>query len=123
MDFVPLLLMTALVKKVVDFIKYATSGDVNAMVTQIVAWATGIGLAFLAAQSDWADQIMVNNAPLSALNAWSLVLVGVNIASLAGFGWDAVKAFDDKNSAVVPDLLAHPTRNLNHEPVVGPPQT
>jgi hypothetical protein len=120
MDFVPLLLLTALVKKAVDFVKYATSGDINAVVTQIVAWAMGIGMAFLAANSDWADSVLVNGQPLSTLNGWSLALVGVNIASLAGFGWDTVKALDNKNSAVVPDLLAHPSAATRaaHQPVV-----
>lgn len=126
MEFVPLLLMASLVKKGVDFVKYATSGDVNALVTQIVAWVVGVGLAFLAANSDWAEDINVNGQALSALNGWSLVLVGVAIASLAGFGWDAIKAIDNSNSAVVPDLLAHPypaatNQPATHQPVVQPP--
>jgi hypothetical protein len=126
MEFVPLLLMVSIVKKVVDFVKYATSGDVNALVTQLVAWAVGIGLAFLAATSDWADNFDVNGQPVSTLNGWSLVFVGLAIASTAGFGWDAVKAIDGSNSAVVPNLLARPypataTPPVTHQPVVEPP--
>lgn len=121
MQFVPLLLMVSVVKKAVDFVKYVTSGDINALVTQLVAWAVGVGLAFLAANSDWAETFDVNGQPLSALNGWSLVLVGVAIASTAGFGWDTVKAIDDKNSAVVPDLLAHPSPSATHQPYVEPP--
>lgn len=109
MDFVPLLVMAALVKKAVDFVKYLTAGDVNAVATQLVAWAMGILLAFLAANSDWSESILVNGTALSALNGWSLVFVGVNIASLAGFGWDAIKAVDASNSAIVPDLMKPPT--------------
>jgi hypothetical protein len=118
MEFVPLLLMASIVKKGVDFVKYAISADVNAVVTQLVAWAVGIGLAFLAANSDWAEDINVNGQALALLNGWSLVLVGVAIASLAGFGWDAVKAIDSSNSAVVPDLLAHPAPDPRHDPTV-----
>lgn len=116
MEFVPLLVMTALVKKAVDFIKYVTSADVNAIVTQLVAWAVGIGLAFLAAKSDWANTIMVNGQPLAGFNNWSLVFAGLNIASLAGFGWDTLKALDGSNSAVVPTLLANPTVSAAHQP-------
>jgi hypothetical protein len=94
MEFVPLLLMVSIVKKVVDFVKYATSGDVNGQ-------------------------------PVSTLNGWSLVFVGLAIASTAGFGWDAVKAIDGSNSAVVPNLLARPypatTPPVTHQPVVEPP--
>lgn len=108
MEFVPLLVMTALVKKLVDFAKYGTSGDVNALVTQVVAWAAGVAAAFVTANSDWGDTIIVNGDPLALLNGWSLALMGVNIASLAGVGWDAIKAVDASNSAVVPTLLNHP---------------
>jgi len=117
MDFVPLLLMTALVKKVVDLVKYATSGDINAVVTQLVAWLVGIGVTFAAASSDWAENTLVNGQPLSTLNGWGIVLVGVNLASLAGFGWDTIKAIDGSNSAIVPDLLAHPGPKPEHQPV------
>lgn len=113
MEFIPLLVLSASVKKVVDFVKYGTSGDVNALVTQAVAWLTGIAAAFVAANSDWGDAVVVNGQTMASLNGWSLALVGVNIASLAGFGWDTVKALDNHNSAVVPDLLARPG-----EPVV-----
>lgn len=110
MEFVPLLVMVALVKKAVDFIKYVTSGDLNAIITQLVAWAVGIALAFIAANSDWADTIMINGEPLNSFNNWSLVFVGLNVASLAGFGWDTLKAIDGSNSAAVPNLL-HPLRS------------
>lgn len=105
MDFVPLLVMSALVKKLVDFVKYITANDWNAVVTQIVAWIAGIALAFVGADSDWAQNIIINGLPLSNLNNWSLVFVGVNVASLAGFGWDTLKAIDGSNSAAVPHLL------------------
>jgi hypothetical protein len=114
MDFVPLVVMVSLVKKVVDFVKYAVNGDVNAIVTQIVAWLVGIGSAFLAANSDWARSIMINGQPLSSLNAWSLVFVGVVLASVAGFGWDTVKAIDGTNSAQVPPLV--PDRHTPPQP-------
>lgn len=120
MEFVPLLVMTALVKKVVDFVKYGTSGDVNAVVTQLTAWAAGVAAAFLAANSDWGDSIMVNGDPLAFLNGWSLTLLGVNIASVAGFGWDTLKALDNSNSAAVPDLLDTPTRPAPARPVPAP---
>lgn len=122
-----MLLMASIIKKIVDFVKYLAAGDINAVVTQLVAWAVGVGLAFLAANSDWADTFEVNGQAASTLNGWSLVFVGIAIASAAGFGWDTVKAIDGSNSAVVPNLLArsYPPATTNppvtHQPVVEPP--
>lgn len=120
MDFVPLVVLTALVKKLVDTVKYLVAGDVNAVVTQLLAWAAGIGLAFVTANSDWGDAILVNGESLGTLNGWSLAFVGVNLASLAGFGWDALKAIDGTNSATVPNLLAPHGRTVDPTP---PPTT
>jgi hypothetical protein len=119
MDFVPLIVLTAMIKKIVDTLKYTVSGDLNAVVTQIVAWAAGVALAFVAANSDWGDTIMVNGQSLASLNGWSLAFVGVNLASLAGFGWDTLKAIDHTNSATVPTLLAPHSRT--DAPVVPVP--
>jgi hypothetical protein len=105
MEFIPLLVMSALVKKIVDFVKYAANGDINAVVTQIGSWAAGVAVAFVAANSDFGEGIGINGQLLSALNGWSLALVGFNLASAAGIGWDVIKAVDNTNSAVVPNLM------------------
>lgn len=105
MEFVPLLVMSALVKKIVDFVKYAANGDINAVVTQLCSWLAGIAVAFIAANSDYGDGIGINGELLSTLNAWSLALVGFNLASAAGIGWDIIKAVDNSNSAIVPNLM------------------
>lgn len=105
MEFVPLLVLSSLVKKLTDFLKYALNADVNAIVTQIAAWLIGVAVAFVGAKSDWGHQLAVNGINVADLNNWSLLLVGVNLASLAGVGWDVIKAVDSSNSAAVPNLL------------------
>lgn len=109
MEFVPMIVLTALIKKIVDTVKYAAAGDMNAVVTQVVAWLAGIAVAFVAANSDWGDAIVVNGDVMSLLNGWSLSLVGMNLASTAGVTWDFIKAFDNSNSAIIPNLLARTT--------------
>lgn len=105
MEFVPLLVMSALVKKIVDFTKYSANGDINAMVTQVVGWLAGIAVAFLAAKSNYGDGIVVNGQTLGSLNPASLIFVGFNLASAAGVTWDIIKAVDGSNSAIVPNLM------------------
>ena len=115
--------LTALVKKVVDFFKYAANKDVNAVVTQLVAWVTGVAVMFLAKNSDFAGGIDMQGTLLANLNNWSITLIGVNLSSIAGVAWDAIKAFDNTNSAVVPNLIG-PTHvsaapvDSHHGPVV-----
>lgn len=97
--------LAAMIKKIVDFLKYAANRDVNAVVTQITSWAAGVAVTFLVAHSDFAGGVAIHGTLMSNLNNWSVALIGVNLASLAGVGWDAIKAIDNTNSAVVPDLL------------------
>lgn len=105
MDFVPLLAMSAFVKKVVDMVKFVAAGDVNAVVTQLVAWVAGIAAVFLAAKSDFGSQMVINQLALSSLNNWALAFTGLVLASIAGVGWDTISAIDNTNSANTPRLL------------------
>jgi hypothetical protein len=105
MDFGTAVALSALVKKIVDFAKYAMNADLNACVTQIVAWLVGIAVVMLTATSDLGTHIAVAGTSLESLNGWIQAFVGANLASLAGFGWDTLKSVDNSNSAAVPDLF------------------
>jgi hypothetical protein len=105
MDFVPLLVMSATAKKVVDFVKYLTNMDVNALVTQVIAWAVGVGVTFLTASADFANGLAIGTQHLHDLSGWALTLIGVQFSSLAGIAWDTIKALDGTNSAIVPNLF------------------
>ncbi len=105
MAFVPALAMIALIKKLVDFTRYAKAGDINGIITQLVAWAAGIAVFFLAAQSDWADGIEIGDRALSVLNGWSLVMAGLAAGSSASVFQDFLKSNDNTNSAAIPTLL------------------
>lgn len=101
--------LTALIKKLVDFFKYAANKDVNAVVTQLVSWASGVAVTFLVAHSDFAGGVDLHGMLLANLNNWSIALLGINLSSIAGVGWDALKAIDNSNSAATPNLLANTT--------------
>lgn len=105
MEFVPALALLALVKKLVDFLRYATSRDVNAVVTQLTAWVAGVGGLFLAAQTDWANGIEVGGQSLHTLGGWSLVFVGLTVASTAGVVTDTLKSVDNHTDARIPPLM------------------
>jgi hypothetical protein len=105
MEFVPLLVIGSLIKKAVDLLKYVTNQDWNAAATQLVTWAAGIGLAFLLANSDFADGLAVNGQTLASLNAFSIVLVGLAVSSTASTAVDTLKAIDGSQSASMPALF------------------
>jgi hypothetical protein len=105
MEFVPLVVLTSAVKKLVDTVKYAANGDINAVVTQLVAWALGILVTWISSQAELAHLMEVNGVPIANLDGWSLVVAGIALASTAGIGYDALKAIDGSNSAIIPNLL------------------
>lgn len=97
--------MLALVLKLIDFLRYLKAVDVNGIFTQAAVWVSGVLVTFLAARSDWADGIEVGDRALSVLNGWSLVFVGLSIASGASVVKDTLKSVDNANSSVIPTLL------------------
>ncbi len=103
MQFVPLLALSLLVFKAVDFVRYLRAGNVNGWLTQLVAWAAGVGAVLLYAKSGFG--ISIGDFDLGHLNIWGQIVVGLNIGS-AGSAWnDARKTFDSSASAAVPTLL------------------
>lgn len=92
MDFVPILVLLATVKKLVDFVRYIKGGDVNGVVTQIVAWVGGIALVVLAAQTSWADGIVFGDTVLAKLGFAGQVLAGIALGSAASLAHDAIPA-------------------------------
>jgi hypothetical protein len=105
MDFVPLAATIALLWKIVDFAKLVRVRDVNAVVTQAVTWAAGVGLTFLLAGTDFADGIKIGDMHLGHVNASSLVLIGLSLASSTSVAYDFKRALDRTDSAAMPSLV------------------
>lgn len=92
MDFVPLLALIAVNKKVVDFLKELLPNDIQNRLVQLIAWAVAVGLAFLFANSDFGDGINVwDGKTLAALNAFGVICYGLAIGSGAGVLTDAIR--------------------------------
>jgi hypothetical protein len=105
MEFVPALALVALLLKFIDFLKSASARDVNAVVTQLVAWVSGIVVVLLFAQTDFAGSIEINGTTLGLLNAWSQVIVGLTLASTASVVSDGLRAVDNSVATKDPKLL------------------
>lgn len=106
MEFVALAVASALVWKLVSFVKMVKAGDANGSVTQLVTWGAGVGVAFLLAASDFAAGIDVGGAALGDLNGASTVLFGVALGSSASAAYDVKKSLDNGDDAKEPNLLS-----------------
>lgn len=103
MDFVPLIALSLLVFKMVDFVRYLRAGDVNGWLTQLVAWTAGVAAVLLYAKSGFG--VVIGDFNLAHLNIWGQIVIGLNIGSVGSAFNDARKTFDNSNSAAVPVLV------------------
>lgn len=106
MEFIPLVQMAVLVFAIINFLKAVRASDWNSALTQLTVWAAGVLVIFLVAQTDFADGIAIGDQALSVLNGWSLLFIGLTIASLASFGTEIKKALDNSDSARNPNLFS-----------------
>ena len=92
MEFVPFIAMLALVKKVIDFLKYVTNRDLNGVITTGLSWVGGVVVVLLFAASDFAEGIPVGDTTIAALNFASLVIIGMSIGASAGVAADVISS-------------------------------
>lgn len=88
MEFVPILVLGATVKKLVDFVRFARAGEFESIAIQLIAWAGGIGVTMLAAHTAWADGIVIGDQALAGMSAASQILAGIALGSAASLAHD-----------------------------------
>ena len=95
MEFVPLLAIGALAKKIVDLIKAVRTGDWNGALTLLVVGLAGVAAVLIAAQTEWAGALQFGGVVLADLGFWSIVFLGVSVASFGAlFGYDIPMSLD-----------------------------
>lgn len=99
--------LTALILKAVDFFRLLANAGTNksAIVTQILAWAGGIGAVFLFAATDFGDSVSAAGVTLDDASGATLVLLGIMLSSAASVVVDLKQSFDNSDSATKPPLL------------------
>lgn len=90
MDFVPILVLGATVKKIVDFTRYAHAGDYNGIISQVIAWVAGVLVVMLAAHTAWSAGIAFGDLALARMGTYSQILAGIALGSSASLAHDAV---------------------------------
>lgn len=105
MPFVPLAAMGALIFTAVNFLKFLTSKNWSAVITQLVSWAAGVAVLALVASTDFAEGIAIGDTSLAKLGGSSLFFVGLMASSIFGFAKVALQAVDGHDSAVQAPLV------------------
>lgn len=96
----------ALVKALVDFLKYLKAKDTNGWVTQLIVWVAGIATVLLLKASDFADAFTLGtDVTLANANGGTVVLAGLGIGSAAALVNEVKKAIDNGDTAAKPDLV------------------
>lgn len=100
-----LAILAAFIKKAVDFIRSLRGKDTNAIVTQIVAWLSGIVVVWLAAHVDFASAVEIANVQLDQMSLWTQAALGLLLGSGASIVQDTFKAVDNSQSEAKPKLV------------------
>jgi hypothetical protein len=122
MPLVPLIALGTIVFSFVNVLKFASGGQWNAVITQIIAWVAGIAGIFLAGETQFASGIAVGDTNLELLDTPSKLFLGLVATSLLSTVNEIKKAIDHTDSASTPPLLpnadAKARRDANDSGVV-----
>jgi hypothetical protein len=97
--------LTALVWKVVDFIKFVANKDWNAAVTQGLTWLSSVIISFLAREAAALGDFEVFGQPLAELDWAAVLLFALGLGSSASGVYEFKKAIDNTDGARTPSLL------------------
>lgn len=100
-----LALLAAFAKKLVDFVRQLRGRDTSAVLTQLLAWLSGIAVVVIGANVDIAAGIEIANMSLDQMSLWSQVVLGTVVGSLGSVGKDALKALDRHQTEATPPLV------------------
>lgn len=107
-----LALLAAFAKKLVDFVRQLRGKDTSAVLTQLLAWASGIAVVFIGAHVDVAQGIEIANHSLDQLSLWSQIVLGAVVGSLGSIGKDTLKALDRNQTEAAPKLVPDSTDDV-----------
>jgi hypothetical protein len=115
MEAIGLIGLTAIIYKLVDFLKYISARDINAIVTQASVWLSALAVALLAREAEPFSTVGILGSTFGDLDLAAVVLFALGVGSTASGVIDFKKAIDQSDSARVPPLL--PTATPDSRPV------
>lgn len=102
---VTLLTLITLIQKVIDFVKFASTGrHWREVATQIIVWAVAVAVIWMATAANITAAFVIAGTKLGDMNAGSIILLGLSYGSGASFLNDYRNARDNTASAAMPKL-------------------
>lgn len=98
-------LLAALVWTFVDLLRHLRNGEWSPVLTQLIAWASGIAAVTLLAHTDFASTTKVAGIVLDKTSGPTLIFLGMQAASLAGSVVNVKQALDGSDSNAKPPLV------------------
>lgn len=107
-EAISLVVLGTLAAKIIDVVKFARVKDWNAVATQAATWVAGVVVVLLGANADAFEALVIPGmeAALGDLNFWSQFLIGLTLTSFISFTYDFRKAFDNTDSAKLPQMTS-----------------
>jgi hypothetical protein len=105
MGGVELATMAAVAKKFVDFVRQLKGRDTSAVLTQLLAWASGIVVVYHAAHVDFASAVQFANIQLDQMGLFTQTVLGVLVGSVGSVVKDGLKAVDNTQTEASPALV------------------
>lgn len=97
--------LSALAKKLVDFVRQLRGKDSSAIATQLLAWVSGIAVVFLAANVDFAGAIEFANMSIDDMGMFTQTMLGILVGSVGSVVKDGLKAVDNTQTEATPSLV------------------
>ncbi len=105
MGGVELATMAAVAKKFVDFVRQLRGRDVSGVLTQLLAWVSGIVVVYLTAHVDFASAIEFANVHLDDMGLFTQTVLGILVGSVGSVVKDGFKAVDNSQTEATPSLV------------------
>lgn len=96
--FVPALVLSALILKLIDWLKALTNGEWRVALTQVIVWAAAIAALFIAGATQFAHTVGIGGVSLHALGGWDKVFVGLGLGSTGSFAFDTLASLNKTNT-------------------------
>ncbi len=102
-DITPYLAFGSLVWTGIQFYKFIESKAWASARYQGAAWAAGVVVTMLAAQTSFAAGIPTfSDLSLAVASFWDQLFIGLTVAGVAGVAWSAKKALDNRDTDASP---------------------
>jgi hypothetical protein len=105
MPFSALVGVGTLVFTFVNFLTYLRSANWNGVITQLIAWAAGIGGVMIAVHTQFAPAVKVGSLTFDKINTPTQLFLGLIATSIFSTVNEIKKAVDNKDSAAKAQLL------------------